>query len=115
MFGWCINGSDDCRDFVNDIRDAFNKARWKTYFGASTRNKRGIAVGFMKGSDERLVVRWIKKIRDAFKDAGISSEQEWFVPNDHKLVGGFQKNIVYVIIGQKPVIKTPSIINENSN
>jgi hypothetical protein len=91
MFGSCINGSDDCQDLVNDIGEAFNEALWKTYFGASTRNKRGIAVGFMKGSDELLVARWVPKIRNAFKDVGLSSEQEWFDPNEPYIGGRFSK------------------------
>jgi len=33
MFGWCMTGSDDCADLVNDIGDAFNKAGWKHFSG----------------------------------------------------------------------------------
>lgn len=104
MFGWCMTGSDDCQDFVNDIGDAFNKAKWKTFFGASTRNRRGIQVGFAKGSDERLASRWVPKVRNALSEIGLTSEQESFNPNDKWLVGGFEKNVLYLIIGQKPAI-----------
>jgi hypothetical protein len=106
MFGWCITGSDDCQDFVNDIGDAFNKAGWKTTFGASTQNKRGIWVGFMKGSDELSAAHWVPKIRNALGNVGLSGEQTWFDPTDRTLVGGFQKNVLYLIVGQKPAIKT---------
>jgi hypothetical protein len=115
MFGWCMTGSDDCQDFVNDIGGAFNKAGWKTTFGASTQNKRGIRVGFAKGSDERLVGHWVPKIRNALRDAGLASEQEWFDPDDHTLVGGFQKNTLYLIVGQKPAIKTSDSATDKSN
>jgi hypothetical protein len=106
MFGWCMTGSDDCQDFVNDIGDAFNKAGWKTWFAASTQNKRGIRVGFMKGSDDKLAAHWVPKIRNAITEVGLSSEQAWFDPTDRTLVGGFEKNILYLIVGQKPAIKT---------
>ena len=59
--------SDDCLDFVNDIGDVFNKAGWKTVFAASTRSKRGISVGFMKGSDERLAAHWVPKNQKRLK------------------------------------------------
>lgn len=106
MFGWCMTGSDDCKDFVNDIGDAFNKAGWKTSFGTSTQNRRGIQVGFMKGSDDNLAAHWVPKIRNALAEVGLSSEQAWFDPTDRTLVGGFQKNALYLIVGQKPAIKT---------
>jgi len=106
MFGWCMTGSDDCQDLVNDIGEAFNKANWKTPFGSSVRTKRGIQVGFMKGSDERLVAHWVPKINSALSEVGLTSEQEWFDPKDKWLVGGFEKNVLYVIIGQKPAIMT---------
>lgn len=106
MFGWCLTGSDDCQDLVNDIGDAFNKAGWKTVFGSSTRNRRGIQVGFVKGSDERLAAHWVAIIRNAISEVGLASEQTWFDPDDRTLVGGFQKNVLYVIVGQKPAIKT---------
>jgi hypothetical protein len=104
VFGFCANGSDDCQDFVNDIGEAFNKAGWKTLFGASLRIKRGIQVGFMKGSDEQLVAHWVPKIRDALQGVGLKSEEERFEPNEKWLVGGFEKNVLYVIVGQKPAI-----------
>ena len=106
MFGFCETGSDDCQDFVYDIGDAFSKAKWKTLFGASLRNRRGIQVGFMKGSDEALVAHWVPRIRDALSEIGFTSEKEWFDPNDKWLVGGFEKNVLYVIIGQKPAIRS---------
>ncbi|MGA2424337.1 MAG: hypothetical protein ABSG07_10055 [Terriglobales bacterium] len=104
MFAWCQTGTDDCQDFVNDIGEAFNKAKWTTWFGASLRNKRGIEVGFTKGSDEQLAAHWVPKIRHALSEVGLTSEQEWFDPNDKWSVGGFQKNGLYVIVGQKPAI-----------
>jgi hypothetical protein len=113
MFGWCMTGSDDCQDFVNDIGDAFNKAGWKTWFGASTQNQRGIRVGLMKGSDDKLATHWVPKIRNALAEVGLSSEQAWFDPNDKTLVGGFQKNGLYIIVGQKPAIKT-TMSNDSS-
>jgi hypothetical protein len=107
MFGWCMNGSDDCQDLVNDFGEAFNKAGWKTLFGASLRNKRGVQVGFARGSDEQLASHWVPKIRNALSEVGLASEQEWFDPNDKWLVGGgFEKNVLYMIVGQKPVINT---------
>jgi hypothetical protein len=105
-FGWCANGSDDCPDFVNDIGDAFNKAGWKTLFAADMEFKRGIRVGFTTGSDEKLVEHWVPKIRQAFSEVGLSSEQVWFDVNDKTLVGGFQKNALYVIVGPKPAVKS---------
>jgi hypothetical protein len=113
MFGWCMTGADDCKDFVNDIGDAFNRAGWKTWFAASTQNKRGIRVGFMKGSDEKLAAHWVPKIRNALAKVGLSSEETWFDPNDRTLVGGFEKNVLYLIVGQKPAIKTTTA-NDNS-
>jgi hypothetical protein len=105
MFGWCMTGSDDCQDFVNDIGDAFNKAGWKTFFAASTRNRRGIHVGFAKGSDERLAAHWVSIIRNALYEIGLASEQTWFDPADKTLVGGFEKNVLYLIVGQKSAVK----------
>lgn len=113
MFGWCMTGSDDCQDFVNDIGDAFNKAGWKTWFAASTEYKRGIRVGFMKGSDDKLVAHWVPKIRNALAEVGVSSEQTSFDPNDRTLVGGFQKNVLYLIVGQKPAIKAATANDSN--
>lgn len=113
MFGWCMNGSDDCQDFVNDIGDAFTKAGWKTWFAASTENKRGIRIGFTKGSDDKLATHWVLKIRNALAEVGLSSEQAWFDPNDRTLVGGFQKNVLYLIVGQKPAVKATTT-NDNS-
>ena len=113
MFGWCMNGSDDCMDFTNDIGEAFNKAGWRTLFGADTENKRGIRVGFTKGSDEKLAEHWVSRIRQSFSEVGLSSEQAWFDPNDKTLVGGFQKNALYVIVGQKPAVKSTAV-NDSS-
>ena len=115
MFGWCMNGSDDCQDFVNDIGEAFNKAGWKTLFSPSTQNKRGIYLGFAKGSDERLVAHWVPKLRNALSAVGLSSEQKWFDPSERTLSAlGFEKNVLYLIVGQKPAIKTPTATNGNS-
>jgi len=78
----------------------------ETFFGASTRNRRGIQVGFVKGSDDRLAAHWVPIIRNALSEVGLASEQTWFDPGDRTLVGGFEKNILYMIVGQKLAIKT---------
>jgi len=101
MIGYCLSGSD-CIDFANDIGDAFNKAGWKTFWGASTSNKRGIEVGFAKGSDEALAAEWVPKIRHALGEIGVDSNETWFGPNDKTLVGGFEKNVLYLIVHNKP-------------
>lgn len=103
MIGFCMFGSD-CMDFANDIGDALNKAGWKTYFGASSSNGRGIKVGFVKGSDEALAAEWVPKIRHALREIGIDSNEAWFDPNDKTQVGGFQKNVLYLIVHNKPEI-----------
>jgi hypothetical protein len=106
MFGWCATGSDDCQDFVNDIGDAFKRAGWKTWFANSLQNKRGIQVGFTKDTDESLVQHWVPRIRNAFSQIGVPSEPAQFDATDRWLVGGFQKNVLYVIVGQKPAVKS---------
>lgn len=109
MFGWCLNGSDDCKDFVNDIGDAFNQAGWKTLFAPSTQYIRGIYLGFAKGSDENLVNHWVPKLRHALSAAGLASEQKWFDPGEKTLSAvGFEKNVLYLIVGPKPAIDSPA-------
>jgi len=116
MFGWCLYGSDDCQDFVNDLGEAFNKAGWKTLFGPSTQNKRGIYLGFAKGSEQRLVDHWVPKLRDALAAVGLSSEQKTFDPNERTLSAvGFEKNVLYLIVGPKPAIKTLADNNNDSH
>jgi hypothetical protein len=104
VIGFC--GFDgECIDFANDIGDGFKKAHWTPTFIVRTIPPSGIEVGFMKGSDPLLVKLWVDKVRLALATAGLSSEQTWFDLGDQTLAGGFQRNVLYVIVGPRPAPK----------
>jgi hypothetical protein len=104
FIGFCML-DPDCIDFANDIGDSFKQAHWTPTFGARTASPYGIVVGFMKGSDPILADKWTGKVRQALGTVGLSSEQWWFDPSDKTLVGGFEKNVLYLIIGPRPAPK----------
>lgn len=63
--------------------------------------------------DEQLASHWVQKIKNALAEVGLSSRESSFDLNDKTLGRGFQKDVLFLIAGQKPAIKTTTQ-NDNS-
>jgi hypothetical protein len=99
--GYC-GFSIECIDFSNDIGAALKDAKWIPTFIPDTAAKYGIEVGCLKGSESPLMEHWIGKIRHALSEIGLRSQKTLFDPSDKTIAGGFQKNVLYLVIDQKP-------------
>ncbi len=104
MIQWASDGTEAV-DFANDIGDALNKAGWKTFFGARFTFEHGIDVGAMRGSDMSILTPEIERLKQALSAIGLNSRTTIFDPNDHHSVGGFEKNVLYLVIDHKPETK----------
>ena len=101
FIGWCMNGAD-CMDFANDIGDALKQAKWTPTFAARFSSTYGVQVGFSKDSEPSLVARWTEKLRSAFSKIGVDCKIVSFDPADKTIPGGFERNVLYLTIENKP-------------